>query len=768
MDFLSFDQFLQEQLNTPQKNAVTKKDGNLLVIAGAGSGKTRVITARIAHLIVNGMVDPSSIVALTFTNKAALEMKSRLRRWLRGTEMTPYVGTFHSYCLFLLRSYKNFLDIPQFSIIDADDQMSIMRGIIKKNNLQKYGKPAQWLYQISRTKSKLSTSNMRYEYSTPMFKEVYKAYEQEKAAACCFDFDDLLIKVLELFTTNPDFKELYQASINHILVDEYQDTSDVQHELLRQMALDSQGCCAVDSVSAVGDEDQSIYSWRGASVANMLQFAKDFHPVETIMIEQNYRSAQSILDTANHLIQHNVKRSPKALWSEKKNPHRVLLGRCYSEEQEAQALLAFLNVYKKNHSLQSCAVLYRTHAQSRVLEEALIRASIPYKIVGGLRFYERKEIKDLLAYLKLLVNPFDRVSLMRIINCPNRGLGQKFEELLTMVWEQNPLYDFRQILRLLLADDQYGIKGIKARGIEQFLNLFDGFDETCRASEVIVPLLEKTEYVSFLKASYDEKEANSRIENVKEFVQSILNHEENGSERVTSSDTSLASFLYEVALLQEKIDDTQEHEQLQLMSLHAAKGLEFHAVIITGLEEGVLPSSRSLETDEALEEERRLLYVGITRAEEYLLVLYALRRHQYGQFFDQEPSRFIAEMPDEHIQKISLERLYSAEMTQHFSAWLQDAPLPTISDFSPSQRIPQSRMIKKGAFNKGPQRKCFTKENISPGSGWKKHQTVYHKVFGAGVVVGVEPASENDYYITALFKVGKKRILSSYLSKSLS
>lgn len=752
----SFDQFFQTQLNPQQKAAAMQPDGTLLVIAGAGSGKTRIITARMAYLLLHQNALPESIVALTFTNKAAKEMKHRLERWLVDRTTIPYVGTFHSYCLFLLRNYSYCLNIPQFSIMDSDDQLQLLRTIIKKNNLSKFASPSQLAYQISDLKNKQILNHQELLLVPPLLRDIYREYEAEKTTARCFDFDDLLIQTLHLFKTNSEFKTAFQTNIRHLLVDEYQDTSIVQHELLKEMALNNNQM-QLASLCAVGDEDQSIYSWRGATVANMIHFTQDFAPVSIVKVEQNYRSVKPILETANHLIKNNTKRNPKTLWSDKEASQRILIGRCYSADQEAQAIVAFLSDYSQEHALHDCAILYRTHYQSRPIEEALIRGSIPYNIVGGIRFYERKEIKDLLAYLRLLVNPFDKVSLMRVINCPARGLGQKFEEQLLETWHHNALLDFRQILYLMSESEGYGLKGVRAQAVQLFLDIFESIDDATPASQALQIIIEKSDYLEHLRASFDDREAETKIENVHEFLESVIMFEKNNNlmaHHATEQDRSLNAFLHEVALLQEKIDAKNSDDQIQLMTLHAAKGLEFHTVILSGVEEGILPNTKALNSLESIEEERRLLYVGITRAREYLLILHAHRRYTFGQLMEQSPSQFLDELPATVVSHVNIESLYPTDIKQLFSDW-RKGRLPQTS--STAQTRSTRKELPRSSFQQG--------KSAPKTSTWQKHQSVKHPTFGTGLVLDVEQAPNNDHYITILFKDGKKRILGSYLKK---
>lgn len=760
---ISFDNFINSGLNEFQQKAVVCDNPATLVIAGAGSGKTRVITSRIAYLILKKNADPTSIVALTFTNKAAGEMKERISKFLSGSKRLPFVGTFHSYCLLLLRRNAALLPFSNFSIMDTDDQIDLIKKIINRNALQKKISANQATYQLSTYKNNLLVRKME-DFVNPLIKEIYQEYEAEKSAAHCLDFDDLLFQILHLFRKNEEFRKTFQEKVRHLLVDEYQDTSHVQHELLKLMALDKDNKFCLDSVCAVGDEDQSIYSWRGATVTNMLSFQSDFAPVKVVKIEQNYRSVQPILEVANGLIKNNRLRNPKNLWSEREAKNRVIAGYCRSSEQEADTIARFIQARAKTKKLSEIAVLYRTHFQSRQIEEALIYYSIPYKIVGGLQFYERKEIKDLLAYMRLIVNPFDRVSMMRTINCPSRGLGEKFEQEMLGEWNRNSMLDFGQLL-LFLKENETNTKKL---AIDEFLNIFVGLNAQMSPAHCLETIVSRTDYYSYLRRNYDDREADAKVENVKEFINATILFEGkykaqkqnlpldeyydelNGTD--ISSEPTLENFLYEIALLQEKLEKNQNQEQVQLMTLHAAKGLEFDTVIINGLNESVLPSAKSLNTNEELEEERRLFYVGITRAQEYLLLLNAYARNSFGQIVEQVPSRFLTEIPSSHCLKVDLERMHVVEATKLWHDWLGGNSTDNVITFGKSNKH-------KSSLSPNHDESVVEKTK----SGWRTGVVVLHSKFGQGIITKVEKASDQDYYLTVAFKSGQKKLLSSYL-----
>ena len=790
-------QTLLNNLNPTQKAAVIKPDGVALVIAGAGSGKTRVITSRISYLITELGAFPRSIVGLTFTNKAANEMKERIHTLLPEGSGMPFVGTFHSYCLLLLRTYKRFTGVETFSIMDSDDQKSMLKRLLDTFKLDTRITPTQMQHAISCLKNNMTKQLQSYSMQN-MIQQLYIEYEAEKKRANVLDFDDLMIRVLELFKTNPEFKAEFQLRIKHILVDEYQDTNTVQHDLLKQMALRPDGTLSVTSLCAVGDEDQSIYSWRGAQVENMRLFKDDFAPVETIKIEQNYPSAQPILTAANTVISHNRNRTAKNLWSAKNATNRILLATCGTAYQEADLISITLNNLPESITRGQAAVLYRTHAQTRVLEEALMRAGTPYTIIGGIRFYERKEIKDVLAFMRLIDNPVDRVSLLRVLNVPARGLGEKVEGILLDTWNSLPGMPFSELLSHLISHrEQLGLSKAHERGLREFLEIFEGITRETGIAKIYELIIERTSYLDYLAAEYEREEFRSKSENLRELYHSIVFFEKKAlenSEKV-EAEAPLTSFLTEIALLQEKInDDTEQADTVKLMTLHSAKGLEFNLIIISGLEETVLPSSRSMESREDIEEERRLFYVGITRAREYLLISHALTRSTYGQRASQEASRFLRELPDKEINATDFSDMYSNEITRTINTWFgnkqaapkfikfglspEDLPQfvaarnrekPSTTHRQPPRTIAKpSHVAPAGKSNKqiwveplaGERLKNSGYQNSSP---WKIHAEVYHATFGTGKIISVEQRADDKYLVTANFRSGQKTVLSSFL-----
>jgi len=748
----SFNNFLENNLNPSQQKAVHHESGPVIVVAGAGSGKTRVITARITNLILNKNVPASSIIALTFTNKAAAEMKERIASFLGHHEELPFVGTFHSYCVQLLKKYHEYLPHPFFSILDSDDKQKMIQGILQRNGLQKQFTAKNIAHMISQMKNHLDESSQpSTEYlSHPMLTDIFNAYETEKRASKCLDFDDLLLETLHLFKKNSVIKSKFQEKIRHILIDEYQDTNIVQHELLLAMSL-KDTTLAIDSVCAVGDEDQSIYSWRGATVTNMANFKTAFPGTTVITIEQNYRSVQPILTLANHTIQNNTCRTPKNLWSEKKGTNRIQQLLCLTEYQEARAIAQLLLVAKDTYGLNNVGVLYRTHTQSRALEEALLKESIPYRIIGGIQFYERKEIKDLLAYLKIVVNPFDRTSLFRIINVPARGLGDKFESTFYELWSNEPFATWHDIVEKLKSDGSCGKSKITT--LNEFSAIVQNIEPTSLTSKALEHIITKTNYISYIKNNDEPQEAQARLDNIKELLDAVDHFENTGTATITA-------FLDEVALMQDKMSkQNRGAHAVSLMTLHAAKGLEFDLVILPGIEEGIIPTTRSLNSHDSVEEERRLLYVGITRAKEHLLITYTKHRYSYGQMIDQLPSPFLQEIPSRLIPHEDCSYWSISQIYQFFADWLGSKPKKESTIYIPSV----SSASNTKTTSKITSQNDTTTTNKS--STWKKNQPVKHQKYGVGTIQEIEEKTSGETHITVRFKNSVKKIIAQFLQR---
>lgn len=745
----ALEQFISTQLNDQQRAAVLHEQGPILVVAGAGSGKTRVITARIAHLLAHHEVPAANIVALTFTNKAAREMKERIAKFLATEDVMPFIGTFHAYCVRLLKQYHARMALPQFSIIDADDQKELINAIIKGAGLEKRVNAKTALYAISMAKNQalelLSSTSGMYVPAVltqdPILRDIYVEYERRKQLSNYLDFDDLLIKMLQYLHTDKMFASYLRATIQHVLVDEYQDTNAVQHALLKILTQDGSTTTA-RSICAVGDEDQSIYSWRGATVANMSHFVRDFTGTKIITIEQNYRSVQPILSVANNIIKNNDNRNEKKLWSARQANNRVIRVTCASGYQEGTVVAAAAS----NSKQQPVAVLYRTHFQSRVLEEVLLRSKIPYTIIGGIQFYERKEIKDILAYLRLICNPRDRISFSRIVNVPKRKLGSATVEAIVQAWDNVPFGTFQEAIQL--AGTQGLVAGSKLVALNEFCQLLSTFTPNDAPSTTITKLVTTTGYITYLRDEYDTVEAEEKIQNVQELLRAASYYELNDI-------STIQQMLDEIALMQELMHEKPaEQPRVQLMTIHAAKGLEFPTVIVTGLEEGMLPSSRSLEDEEAVQEERRLLYVAITRAQERLILCHAGLRNTYGTTVMQDPSRFVNELPTNEVRTLDVANMRDYQVQELMTAFMTDklparsAPAPT--KFTFPDELPF---------------KPVTDEPIKPAttSSYKKFQSVQHPIFGLGIIQDVQERSDGSAILTIRFSRGLKTIDSSFV-----
>ena len=730
-----------KNLNPAQQAAVACTAGNLLIVAGAGSGKTRVITSRIRHLLDTQAGFPQSIIALTFTNKAAKEMRERIQV---NPEQTPFIGTFHAYCLILLKRYGGQIGLSNFSIMDSDDQEKLVHDLIKRFAIKANAR--QLLYHFSAAKNAAATGEFYplLEYDLQI-KELLNKYELVKHQSNCLDFDDLIIKAVELLR-QPEIRQQHQARVRHILVDEYQDTSIIQHQLLKLMALE-QGATVVDSVCVVGDEDQSIYSWRGATVDNILQFPKEFPDVKIVKIEQNYRSASSILEAANLLIKNNQQRNPKQLWSEKIAKHRVLIVQTASGYQEADLVANLALLQHRLNFQKTVAVLYRTHFQSRTIEEALLKQSIPYQIIGGIQFYERKEIKDLLAYLKVIHNPRDRVSFSRIYNCPPRKLGEQFFEQFFGLWETEPFLNYFEVAEQLL-NDKTALTNQKHANLKDLVQLLTKFSVNELPANTIRRLIDELDYFEYLKDTNTPEESQNRIDNVQELIRAAEHFESLGS-------GTIAAFLDEIALMQDKLaaqDANTPH--IQLMTLHAAKGLEFDSVLLCGIEEGLIPSARSLNNSESIEEERRLLYVGITRAKEHLIISHARARNTYGQVNEQLPSRFMPELAPAVNLQLDITYLNQLQIQTILQQFLQNQKMDLDNFYaSPKSSV---KVPKPTNFSTKPATLDAVHKN------WKLHQPVKHQTFGIGIIQKIEPRDDHAI-LTVKFRIGIKKLSDKFV-----
>ena len=641
-----------DSLNPAQKEAVLKTEGPVLILAGAGSGKTRVLTTRIAHLMKNKGVHPSNILAITFTNKAANEMKERVEETIDSDVKDMWITTFHSCCVRILRKDINRIGYNRsFVIYDSSDQVTLVKDCLKELNLSdKAFEPKVVISYISGAKDKLLTPKEykdmhRHDARMSKIADVYTLYQDRLKRNSALDFDDLIIKTVELLKTEESVLAYYRNKFKYIMVDEYQDTSKAQYEFIKLLAKEHQNICVV------GDDDQSIYGWRGADIRNILEFERDYEDVHVVKLEQNYRSTQVILDAANTVISNNIERKRKKLWSEQKEGEKIKIQVANDEMEEADFVAD--NIWrihrKENKPFKDFAVLYRANAQARAIEDALNRSQIPYNIYGGTKFYERKEIKDLVAYLRVLQNVQDDISLKRIINVPKRGIGLRTIEKI----EDRASLRQESIFSVLLDVDTNSDISTKARAnINGFVDLIGTLrviKDAYSVSKLIEKVLDVTGYLDELEKDKSE-ESQDRIDNLKEFISIAIEFEN------TSEEKDLETFLTNVALTSSESDD-EEDDRVSLMTIHTSKGLEFPVVYLVGMEEGLFPISRAVRSmsESDIEEERRLCYVGITRAKKELYMTLTKKRTLYGKTNPSIQSRFMEELPEECIEKLNKE-----------------------------------------------------------------------------------------------------------------
>ncbi|MCP4724877.1 MAG: UvrD-helicase domain-containing protein [bacterium] len=676
----------EKDLNPEQQKAVENIDGPVLVLAGAGSGKTRVVTYRIAYLIACGAASADKILALTFTNKAASEMRQRVLGLLHSKDMKVWLGTFHSiFARILRREARKIGYTSHYSIYDVDDQQKALKDIIKNRNLNigDYSHQ-QIINQISSLKSRLITPEVYDEMDTDILKKdiilpVYREYRDYLLRSNAMDFDDLLVNVYLLFKNNPDVLALYQKRFKHVLVDEFQDTNFAQYQILLQLASKHHNICAV------GDDDQSIYRWRGAEIKNILHFEHDFHDTTIIRLEQNYRSTKNILKAANSIIENNRFRHGKNLWTNRDVGEKITVNCVDTDREEsgyvAQNILA--EVSRENRNWDDFAVLYRLNAHSRLIEDNLRSNSIPYTVVGGFKFYDRKEVKDVLAYLKVIVNQDDTVNVKRILNYPPRGLGKQTFIKLDEYSLKNDMAFFQALKEV---GEVSGIPSKRKEIIKDFKSLITKYKKLrnkISLVELVSTLIEEIQLFNQLKAEYDSS-SDDRINNVKELVRSI---EEYSSE---NPDSTLEDYVTQIALITDMDDWDKTQPRVSLMTVHSAKGLEFPVVFITGLEDGVFPLSSAFEDPEALEEERRLMYVATTRAEDVLYLTHSRTRWKYDSMMQCVPSRFLKEIDKSTILGPGYEPSISFYSPEKKASHASSQSVPSNSRYSPGQRISHS------------------------------------------------------------------------------
>lgn len=733
---------IYDTLNKEQQEAVFHTEGPLLILAGAGSGKTRVLTHRIAYLIDEKGVNPWNILAITFTNKAAGEMRERVDRIVGFGSESIWVSTFHSTCVRILRRHIERLGYStNFTIYDTDDQKTLMKDVCKLLQIDtKMLKERTLLSAISSAKNECITAqeyelNAVGDYTKQRIAQVYKEYEKQMRANNALDFDDLLLKTVQLFQSQPDILEYYQERFRYIMVDEYQDTNTVQFQMIRLLAAKYQNLCVV------GDDDQSIYKFRGANIQNILNFEQEFEQAHVIKLEQNYRSTDTILKAANAVISNNLGRKSKSLWTDKGEGDKIQMQQFDDAFEEANYVAANIakHVREGERSYKDHAVLYRTNAQSRLFEERFVQANIPYKVIGGVNFYARKEIKDLLAYLKTIDNGQDDLAVRRIINVPKRGIGlttiNRVQE--NALEREVPFYE-----ALRTADLIPGV-GRAATKIESFVALIEHFKDTAKTasvSDLMQEILDYTGYQEYLKEE-GEEEAAVRQENIDELLSKIAAYEESCEEEMPT----LSGFLEEVALVADIDSLEEESDYVVLMTLHSAKGLEFPEVYLTGMEDGIFPSYMTITADDPteVEEERRLCYVGITRAEENLTMTCARRRMIRGETQYNKMSRFLKEVP------VSL-------FATGWKAEKERMEVPVQSAYSQAKQT-----FRKQAFAAYQQPKQFavkSGEKISYDVG----DRVRHIKFGEGLVVGIVEGGR-DYEVTVQFdRFGEKKMFASF------
>lgn len=726
-------------LNEKQREAASHDKGPILVIAGAGTGKTRVLTHRIAYLIESGKAMPWEVLAITFTNKAANEMKERIGKLIDYSIDKMWIGTFHSICVRILRRYIDRIGYDKnFTIYDTDDQRILIKDCIKELDLDpKTYNNSSIKALISNEKNIRNTPDnyIKDNYSNFVNRnkgEIYALYEKKLKASNALDFDDLIVKTLKLFETNEDILELYQDRFKYILVDEYQDTNNVQYNLIKILGKKKNG---ESNVFVVGDEDQSIYGWRGADISNILNFEKDFRGAETVKLEKNYRSTNVILNAANGVIKNNFQRKGKNLYTEIEEGSLIRILQSDNEKDEAFTIAALMRQEhrEKNIDYSEISVLYRTNAQSRALEEGLIREGIPYKIVGGVKFYERKEIKDVMAYLRLILNQKDDISFDRIINVPRRKLGQKTIDIVSRYAELKGLSKFEACFE----SDKLELMPSAAKSIEGFVSMIEMLmikKDVMPLSEFIMDVVESSGLKEMLLQD-ETVEGRSRVENMEEFLSAAKDFEERYIEN------SLEDFLAHISLLAD-IDKTEDaaKDSVTLMTVHSAKGLEFDTVFIAGLEDGMFPIIRGDDSDDDIEEERRLFYVAITRAKRMLYITHANDRMMFGSHELKMKSRFLKEIPSECIEE-SDSMSFGNKKLQRLESNIERRKNSFVISADTSEEKSKPKL---------------KSDNISPGD------KIMHKVWGVGTVVQIKGDGKDKVIVIAFENKGVKNLVLEY------
>ena len=735
---------IYDTLNPPQQEAVFHTEGPLLILAGAGSGKTRVLTHRIAHLIVDKGVNPFNILAITFTNKAAQEMRERVDKLTGADGMSVWVATFHSTCVRILRRYIDRLGYDnRFTIYDSDDQKTLMKEICRKLNIdtKKY-KERSLLAQISHAKDEMITPdememNAGGDFNQKKVAQVYREYQAALKSNNALDFDDLLVKTVELFQNCGDVLESYQEKFRYIMVDEYQDTNTVQFKFVSLLAARYGNLCVV------GDDDQSIYKFRGANIGNILGFERVFPDAKVIRLEQNYRSTKNILNAANEVIANNAARKEKRLWTENPEGEKLHFRQFMNGFEEAEYVIGDIAKKKREHlaDYRECAILYRTNAQSRLFEEKCLKANIPYKIVGGINFYARKEIKDLLCYLKTIDNSADDLAVRRILNVPKRGIGA------TTVGRVQDYADYMNVsfydaLRVAEEVPSIGRSLNKIEGFVTFIQSLKSKAQAYSVTEILEEVIDLTGYVDELKAE-DTEESRARIENIDELISKTVSYEE--AMKAEGREATLSGFLEEIALIADIDTVDPDQDYVLLMTLHSAKGLEFPYVYLAGMEDGMFPSSMCIFSDDPtdMEEERRLCYVGITRAMKELTLTSARQRLVRGETQYNKVSRFVREIPRELVEL--------GTTIQEHKPSMQETP-------SPKNSYMQMRQTFRAKPFEAQNFKVTKAASLDYGVG----DTVRHIKFGVGIVRDIVEGGR-DYEVTVDFdKVGVKKMFAGF------
>ena len=747
-------------MNDRQAEAVQTTEGPLLIMAGAGSGKTRVLTHRIAYLIDEKMVNPWNILAITFTNKAAREMKERAAA-LNPATQDCLIATFHSMCVRILRREADHIGYNRnFTIVDPGEQRTLMKRILKNHNLD----PKKWneraiLGTISNAKNDLidevAYANLAGDIYTEIVAKCYTAYQKELRQSEAMDFDDLIMLTLRLFDQNPDVLTYYQQRYQYIHVDEYQDTNHAQYQLVKLLASRFKNICVV------GDADQSIYGWRGADMQNILDFEKDYPEAKVVLLEENYRSTKTILQAANEVIRNNRNRRPKNLWTQNEDGEEIVYYRANDEQDEALFVARTIDqLSREGYSHKDFAVLYRTNAQSRTVEEALLKANIPYTMVGGTKFYSRKEIRDVISYLNLIANPSDNISYERVVNEPKRGVGPGTVEKIRDFAASQEISLLEASANIMLSP----VKGKAAQAVYEFANLIldlrDRLDDYS-VTELVELVLKKTGYAAALAAQAT-LESQARIENIEEFLSVTKNFDENPDNPADETGLDkLSRFLNDLALIADTDDGDMESSEVTLMTLHAAKGLEFPVVFLVGMEENVFPLSRASEDEDELEEERRLAYVGITRAEKILYLTNANSRLLYGRTNYNQPTRFLREISSDLLNYQGLARPANSSFKVSYtnsdtSKFGQGMSLAQALQERKRQAAPSSISTNSLPFGKSSQ-----SQPSKPEVAWAIGDIAHHKKWGDGTVLAVSGSGNSQELKISFPEVGLKKVLAS-------